>query len=169
MNAKRQTLTPKEAIENWYKVPSNIREKAQKKICVVDYYNPDDKYWRKKYKGFKHSYATGGDEITFYRYEYRHDLDYLRRTYCHEAGHYIDITLPDSSAFDRYSEQTDWTSAMSDDFDKSNKKSVTKYGKNSKSEDFAESIAEFVENRDNFESEFPNRAKILIKILEGDT
>ena len=39
------------------------------------------------------------------------------------------------------------------------------YGTNSKGEDFAVSIAEFIVNHDVFEKEFPNRRKILKRLL----
>lgn len=45
-------------------------------------------------------------------------------------------------------------------------KSVTIYGENSNKEDFAESVAEYVENPKMFSSKFQNRAKLLKKLLE---
>ena len=90
---KHQQMTPEQAIRCWYQVPVEIRIQAQKTIEFVDYYNPADSYWRKKYKNFPHSYATGGDKITFYRYDYPHQDDYVVRTYCHEAGHFIDTSI----------------------------------------------------------------------------
>lgn len=69
----KQSLTPEQAIEVWSKIPDNIRTKIQKEVYVVDYYNPQDSYWRKRYKNFGHSYATGGEVITLYRSSY-HDI-----------------------------------------------------------------------------------------------
>ena len=106
----------------------------------IRYYNPMDTYWRSIYKNFGHSYATGGQKITFYRWDYAHDLDYVVRTYCHEAGHYIDQNMATSTS--RFSAETIWTKAMADDRIVSGKNSCTIYGENSATEDFAESIAE---------------------------
>jgi hypothetical protein len=89
-----QTLTPEQLARCWSQVPEEMRRQMQKSIEVVDYYNPQDSYWRKKYKNFPHSYATSGDKaITFYRYEREHSDSYLIRTLCHEGGHYIDKTI----------------------------------------------------------------------------
>ena len=85
-NKAHQTMTPEQAIECWQKVPEAIRKKAQKEIVFVDYYNPADSYWKKLYKNFDHSYATGGSQIAFYRYDYAHDMDYVVRTYLLSRG-----------------------------------------------------------------------------------
>jgi len=163
-NKRQQHMTPEMAISLWAKVPENIRKQAQKTIQFVDYYNPQDSYWRKKYKGFTHSYATGGQTITFWRYNYDHDEDYVVRTYCHEAGHFIDKNK--ASFFDRFSKDANWTKAMVDDIMVSGKKSCTKYGENSNTEDFAESVAEYVKDRASFKKDFPNRTAILDVLLK---
>lgn len=160
----QQQMTPEQAIRCWYQVPAEIRSKAQKIIEFVDYYNPADSYWRKIYKNFPHSYATGGDEITFYRYDHPHQDDYVIRTYCHEAGHLIDITL--STHGNKFSEENLWTNAMKNDIIASGKKSPTTYGENSCVEDFAESVAEFVKDETGFTRQFPNRAKIIKSIIK---
>lgn len=161
-NRKQQTMTPDQAIFCWQQVPANIRKQAQKTIEFVDYYNPQDSYWRKVYKNFSHSYATGGSKITFYRHDRPHDSAYVVRTYCHEAGHFIDINLGTNG---RFSSGNLWTKAMADDIIISGKKSCTTYGENSATEDFAESIAEYVKDKVGFEAAFPNRAAILAKII----
>ena len=79
-DSAHQTMTPEQAISCWQKVPEEVKKKAQKNIEFVDYYNPDDSYWKRVYKNFTHSYATGGDKITFYRYDRPHDPDYVRTT-----------------------------------------------------------------------------------------
>ena len=162
-NKTQQQMTPEQAIRCWYQVPAEIRSKAQKTIEFVDYYNPADSYWRKKYKNFPHSYATGGDKITFYRYDHPHQDDYVIRTYCHEASHLIDTAL--STQGNRFSEENLWTNAMKDDIITSGKKSPTTYGENSCVEDFAESVAEFVKDETVFTRQFPNRAKIIKSII----
>ena len=162
-NKKQQHMTPEQAISCWEKVPQGIKRQAQKTVEFVDYYNPQDSYWKKVYKNFPHSYATGGDKITFYRYDYDHDLDYVVRTYCHEAGHYIDTSLGTGGTL--FSSGKDWTTAMNDDILVSQKRSPTTYGENAPTEDFAESIAEYVKDPVDFVAKFPNRAAILAKII----
>lgn len=158
-DSAHQTMTPEQAISCWQKVPEEVKKKAQKNIEFVDYYNPDDSYWKRVYKNFTHSYATGGDKITFYRYDRPHDPDYVVRTYCHEAGHYIDTNLSVSGG--RFSEEKEWQKAIAEDKKLSGSKSPTAYGENSPAEDFAESIAEYAQNAKEFSKKFPNRASIL--------
>lgn len=158
-NKAHQTMTPEKAVELWGKVPEKLRNMGQKQIIFQDVHNPQDKYWRKRYKKFRGSYATGGDDINFWRYDYPHNDDYVVRTYCHEIGHKVDTD--NSVNGTRFSEYTWWTDAMAEDKKVSGQKSVTVYGENANSEDFAESMAEFVKNPDAFRKKFPNRAKII--------
>lgn len=163
MNRAKQKMTPEKAIELWQKVPEAIRQQGPKTIEYVDYYNPQDSYWKKKYKNFTHSYATGGDKITFYRHVYPHDDDYVVRTYCHESGHYIDRQM--ASTEKHFSSEGLWTESMKKDIIESGKKSPTLYGENAPAEDFAESIAEYVADAEAFKKSFPNRADLLNLIL----
>lgn len=158
-NKAHQTMTPEKAVELWSKVPEKLRNMGQKQIIFQDVHNPQDKYWRKRYKKFRGSYATGGDDINFWRYDYPHNDDYVVRTYCHEIGHKVDTD--NSVNGTRFSEYTWWTDAMAEDKKVSGQKSVTVYGENANSEDFAESMAEFVKDPDTFRKKFPNRAKII--------
>jgi len=158
-NKAHQTMTPEKAVELWSKVPEKLRNMGQKQIIFQDVHNPQDKYWRKRYKKFRGSYATGGDDINFWRYDYPHNDDYVVRTYCHEIGHKVDTD--NSVNGTRFSEYTWWTDAMAEDKKVSGQKSVTVYGENANSEDFAESMAEFVKDSDAFRKKFPNRAKII--------
>lgn len=165
-NKQHQTMTPEQAIANWQRVPQSIKQKAQKTIEFVDYYNPQDSYWRKHYKNFGHSYATGGDKITFYRHDITHNDDNIVRTYCHEAGHFIDMNLATGTGKSaRFSAEPVWQKAMADDKATSGRKSCTVYGENSPTEDFAESIAEYVKDKNSFTRDFPNRAAVLANII----
>ncbi|MGN0650832.1 MAG: hypothetical protein ACI4KM_10375 [Oscillospiraceae bacterium] len=157
------TITPEQAICCWQRVPEKIRAKAQKTVEFVDFYNPEDSYWKTVYKNFTQSYATGGDKITFYRYDQPHDLDYVTRTYCHEVGHYIDKQL--SKSGNCFSEESQWQQAMFADTRLSGMKSPTIYGENAPAEDFAESIAEYVNYPLEFAKNFPNRSSILQNIV----
>ena len=161
-NKAHQQMTPEQAIALWSQVPADIRRQAQKTIQFVDYYNPQDSYWKKMYKNFGHSYATGGQTITFYRHDYPHNDAYVISTYCHEAGHFIDANQGTNG---RFSSESLWTKAMADDIVVSGKKSCTAYGENSATEDFAESVAEYVKDKTGFEKNFPNRAAILATII----
>lgn len=158
-NKVHQTMTPEKAVELWSKVPEKLRDMGQKQIIFQDVHNPQDKYWRKRYKRFRGSYATGGNDINFWRYDYPHNDDYVVRTYCHEIGHKVDTD--NSVNGTRFSDYTWWTDAMAEDKKLSGQKSVTVYGENANSEDFAESMAEFVKDPDAFRKTFPNRAKII--------
>lgn len=161
----KQSLTPEQAIDVWSKVPEYIRTKIQKEIYIVDYYNPQDSYWRKIYKNFTHSYATGGEDITLYRSSY-HDMDYLLHTYCHEGGHYIDYTIDGTDKTNRYCQQQEWKDAMKKDFQTSGKKSYRAYGENSELEDFADSVGYYVTAHNEFVKLFPERTKLLDEILK---
>ena len=158
-NKVHQTMTPEKAVELWSKVPEKLRDMGQKQIIFQDVHNPQDKYWRKRSKRFRGSYATGGNDINFWRYDYPHNDDYVVRTYCHEIGHKVDTD--NSVNGTRFSDYTWWTDAMAEDKKLSGQKSVTVYGENANSEDFAESMAEFVKDPDAFRKTFPNRAKII--------
>lgn len=163
-NKEHQTMTPEKAVELWGKVPEKLRNMGQKRIIFQDVHNPQDKYWRKRYKKFGGSYATGGDDINFWRYDRPHRDDYVIRTYCHEIGHKID--RDNSINGTRFSDYAWWTDAMAEDAKLSGKKSVTAYGENAYSEDFAESMAEFVKDPDAFRKTFPNRARIIDIFLQ---
>ena len=112
---------------------------------------------------FTQSYATGDDKITFYHWDYAHNINYVIRTYCHEAGHYIDRKLAKSTT--RFSNESLWAKAMADDLQISKKKSCTAYGEAAAVEDYAESIAEYIKDKTAFTKDFPNRAAILNKII----
>lgn len=165
LNKKKQHLTPEQLIKAWEKVPEAIRKKAPKRIQVLDYYNPKDTYWRKVYKNFPHSYATGGlDGVTFYRYDRDHDGDYLVETLCHEIGHVADQAIKTASGR-RFCDDVEWVQAMADDLKHSGMKSPTAYGENANAEDLAESVATYTLKHSWFVQNFPNRAKVLEKYI----
>lgn len=162
-SSKNQTMTPEKAIELWQKVPDEIKKQAQKEIIFVDYYNPYDSYWKKKYKNFSHSYATGGKQITFYKFTRKHDDSYVIRTYIHEAAHYIDMNLGGNN---RFSYGKIWNDAIQSDKIISGINSPTKYGNNSVVEDFAESIAEYFADPKEFKEKFPNRWQVISDMVD---
>lgn len=165
INKKKQHLTPEQLTKVWERVPEGIRQKAPKRVQVLDYYNPQDTHWRKVYKNFPHSYATGGTNgVTFYRYDYDHDDDYLVNTLCHEIGHAIDQGIKTESG-KRFCDDFEWTKAMVDDLYHSGMKSPTTYGENANAEDLAESVATYTMDHEWFMQNFPNRAKVLEKYI----
>lgn len=164
MKKAQQSLTPEQLATWYYDTPQTLREKSnQKAIAVVDRYNPQDPEWRERYKNFKHSYMTGGEEITIYRYDAEHDPDYFKESLRHEMGHGVDK----SNGW--MSDEAEWKDAMQKDKDYSGgvADSVSDYGKNSNHEDFAESVKKYTGGTTAFRTAFPNRAKILQKLL-GD-
>lgn len=158
INTTKQDMTPQHAIELLNRVPAEIRTNMQRQVFFVDYENPQDAYWRARYSNFTRSYATGGDEITFYMWT-GHDDDYVVRSYCHEAGHYIDKQNGDIS-----NTQT-WDDARTADMQISGRSSPTAYGNNSNVEDFAESVAEWATNRADFSVQYPQRTSILVNLI----
>lgn len=154
----KQDMTPRHAIELLERVPPEIRSNMQRQVFFVDYENPRDPYWRARYRNFTRSYATGGNEITFYEWT-GHNDDYVVRTFCHEAGHYIDRQNMDVSG----SQQ--WDDARTADMQATGHSSPTSYGNNSNAEDFAESVAEWATNRSSFMVEYAHRAQILASLI----
>ena len=159
LDKKLQTLTPNQLIQAWCNISKDIQYKAQQRIIVVDYSNPEDSFWKKVYKTFTNSWATGNvKEITFYSSQKNHNLAQVTRAIIHEIGHRIDLLEGNISA------GKDWIEAMADDQTRTGFKSPTTYGENSNREDFAESLAGFEYNRTEFEKVFTNRA-LIIKML----
>ena len=159
LDKKLQVMTPEQVIQAWSNISADIRSKAQKRIIVVDYPNPNDSFWKKTYKNFTKSFSTGGiNEITFYRSTNKHSISYIRDAIVHEIGHRIDTING------YFSSRVEWEAAMAIDAIRNGKKAPTVYGENSKREDFAESLVEFEKDRIGFEKVFTERA-ILIKIL----
>lgn len=166
LNKSRQKMTPEQLMEAWEKIPENIRKQSAKTVTVLDYYNPADSYWKKRYKNFTHSYMTGGlNGIDFYRYDYEHDDEYLVHAITHEISHVIDATQGSVSGL-KYSDSKEWTDAMREDLLHSGAKSPTSYGENANSEDFAESIGKYTTAYEYMEKLFPNRTKFIRNLLK---
>lgn len=165
IDTAKQDMTPERAIRLYDRMPDNVKSQMQDTVFFVDYPNPEDDYWRRVYKNFTKSYATGGSEITFYAHV-GHDDNYVFRTYCHEAGHYID--LRNSMEGKRYSRCGDWQEAMRLDYEKGKRRYPTKYVSNDDSEDFAESVAEYCINGAQFKKMFPYRSTLIDRLLGGD-
>ncbi len=109
LNFDLQTMSPQMAISVWSDLPEPLIKLSQNKIVFLDICNPDDNYWGKLYENFTQSYATGGQEIIFWRYSETHQKNYVKHTYCHEIGHFIDDKAGG------YSSGLEWLTAMKND------------------------------------------------------
>ena len=165
MDRAKQKLTPDELITKYYEVPKAVRDKSQNVIAVVDRYNPNDAYWKKEYKrlgyDFPGSYATGGKQMTFYRWDYEHDPEYMLFTIEHEAGHAIDITEGNIST------SAEWLNAIAKDKEIAGESSFRDYGATRTEEDFADSVGYYSMKNAEFRKRFPNRSTILDRIIGG--
>ena len=162
MDQSRQDMTPERLLSIYEKVPEHIKDRMQKEIYVVDYANPQDEYWKMRYRNFAGSYATGGIEITLWAYT-GHDDSYLERTLCHETEHLVDIE--EASAGEALSSGGVWEDAVMNDYGHSKKTHPTKYAANSSSEDFAESVALYTVDSEKFRRDYPYRASVLDKVF----
>lgn len=162
LDGSKQTAVPEFMIERYYQLPESYRRQIQKTIHVLDYRNPRDVYWEKQYNmpGFR-SYATGGDEISFYADTY-HDRSYVVKTFAHEGAHYIDLWKPNAP---HISDSNKWKQAKLDDLAVHGLDAPTDYARTANAEDFAESVAEYLTNHDFFVTQFPHRAAIIKELI----
>lgn len=170
LNKKYQSINLDDLVDKLEKLPVELKALA-KKIELLDYYNPDDPYWRKRYKNFKHSFATGGrGTIAFYRNDSmsaQSVSDYLHETLAHENGHNLDhIQKRKGNTVLDVSETKEWKDAMASDLKLTGKASPLDYGTNALTEDFAVSCEVLVTiTPEVFKKEFPGRYAILKKLL----
>lgn len=169
MNFEKQSIRPEDVMKSYYGLPEYYRNEIQKKIVICDYPNPQDSYWAKAYKmpGFK-SYMVGGENITVWDYRGSHDMDYFTKSLVHEGGHYIDYYVSDN-----ISKSKEWANAVANDLKDTGFDAPSDYARQTAKnnpgyfvEDFADSCAEFVVNRDSFVHRFPNRTDIIKRILK---
>ena len=169
LNRKNQKIKVADLVSKLEALPVELKALA-KKIELLDYYNPADPYWRKKYKNFTHSFATGGSgTIAFYRCNTMTEQevsDYLLNTLAHENGHTFDHKdkVKGNRLIDK-SLEVDWQKAIISDKKVSGRLSPTDYGENAYTEDFAESCAMLIEKPEEFKKNFPGRFAILKRLL----
>lgn len=159
MSKENQGLTPTMLARAYYDVPEEVRTRGQKSIVVVDYKNPEDGYWAKrfKWKDFT-SYMTGGDTIDIWKHgEHKHS--YLVESLAHEMGHKIDRDNNDIST------KTEWKKAKTADKKVSGMTSPRSYGDKNNAEDFAVSIEKYVKDKNMMERDFPNRTAVIKRLL----
>lgn len=148
-------------------LPVELKAQAEKIQLLNDYYS-SDAYFQKIYKNFTHGYAYGGNgTITFCKSTLTKRTAHkdLPRTLAHENGHSIDHKIGKELYGMDISKTKEWQDAQKADEKISKKKSPTSYGENAPTEDFAESCNYLVTQRKKFERDFPNRYKILKRIL----
>lgn len=148
-------------------LPTELKAQAEKIQLINDYYS-SDAYFQKIYKNFTHGYAYGGNgTITFCKSTLTKRTAHkdLPRTLAHENGHSIDHKIGKELYGMDISKTKEWQDAQKADEKISKKKSPTSYGENAPTEDFAESCNYLVTQRKKFERDFPNRYKILKRIL----
>lgn len=148
-------------------LPVELKAQAEKIQLLNDYYS-SDAYFQKIYKNFTHGYAYGGKgTITFCKSTLTKRTAHkdLPRTLAHENGHSIDHKIGKELYGMDISKTKEWQDAQKADEKISKKKSPTSYGENAPTEDFAESCNYLVTQRKKFERDFPNRYKILKRIL----
>ncbi|MGM9877833.1 MAG: hypothetical protein ACI33S_04200 [Bacilli bacterium] len=133
-----------------------------KELCVYDTNNPFDDYWACEYnkdikKKFR-SAATGGfGQVNIWNYTPKKDI------ISHELGHCIDSKIyKQIYGHKGYMTKTnsDWSNAIAADGN-----SVSSYGDNAFTEDFAESVSLFITDTSKFFKKYPNRAKVLIDMF----
>ena len=180
LDTSKQLLDAQMIADLLQEVPTEVRKHC-KEIQLVDYYNPQDSYWAKQYK-MKHfySYATGGGgKITFYRNDTRrgtntfisNDDDWIKKVFSHEIGHTIDekvATVIQKAVSGYGSDGVKWADAVAKDLAVCGESWVSSYATQSQSkhEDFADSVAEFVLNPISFKKRFPNRFKYIEEVLK---
>lgn len=148
-------------------LPVELKAQAEKIQLLNDYYS-SDAYFQKIYKNFTHGYAYGGNgTITFCKSTLTKRTAHkdLPRTLAHENGHSIDHKIGKELYGMDISKTKEWQDAQKADEKISKKKSPTSYGENAPTEDFAESCNYLVTQSKKFERDFPNRYKILKRIL----
>lgn len=148
-------------------MPTELKAQAEKIELINEYYS-SDALFQKIYKNFDHGYAYGGNgTITFCKSDLSKRIAHadLPRTLAHENGHSIDQRLGKELYGMDISKTKEWQDAQQADEKVSKKKSPTKYGENAPTEDFAESCHYLIVHRKQFERDFPNRYKILKRLL----
>lgn len=139
------------------KAPKFIQKNLSKGVIFTDSSHPLDEFYRKQYRNFPRGAMYSGDPITVHS-DYKGRDKQFTFSICHEIGHHIDVKV--GWRYDS-KQQTVWRKAQKDD-----NKFYRDYGKNSPTEDFADSVSLYVNNgRDWFKRNFPHRAALLEEIL----
>ena len=130
--------------------PSFI-QKNLKGIMSCNNSHPLDEYFKKTYKNFSGGYMYSFDPVTVHTYQ---GWTYFKEAICHEVGHHIDNKLQNVSSM------TKWMQAQ-----KADKNFYRDYSKQAPCEDFADTVSQYVINKEKCRKQFPHRTALLEKLL----
>lgn len=130
--------------------PSFI-QKNLKGIMSCNNSHPLDDYFKKAYKNFSGGYMYSSDPVTVHRYQ---GWTYFKESICHEVGHHIDKKLQNVSSM------TKWMQAQ-----KADGNFYRDYSKQAPCEDFADTVSQYVINKEKCRNQFPHRTALLEKLL----
>lgn len=130
--------------------PSFI-QKNLKGIMSCNNSHPLDDYFKKAYKNFSGGYMYSSDPVTVHRYQ---GWTYFKESICHEVGHHIDKKLQNVSSM------TKWMQAQ-----KADGNFYRAYSKQAPCEDFADTVSQYVINKEKCRKQFPHRTALLEKLL----
>lgn len=130
--------------------PSFI-QKNLKGIMSCNNSHPLDDYFKKAYKNFSGGYMYSSDPVTVHSYQ---GWTYFKESICHEVGHHIDKKLQNVSSM------TKWLQAQ-----KADGNFYRDYSKQAPCEDFADTVSQYVINKEKCRKQFPHRTALLEKLL----
>ena len=113
--------------------------------------HPLDDYFKKVYKDFPRGYMYSSDPVTVHSYQ---GWTYFKESICHEVGHHIDKKLQNVSSM------TKWMQAQ-----KADGNFYRAYSKQAPCEDFADTVSQYVINKEKCRKQFPHRTALLEKLL----
>lgn len=147
LNANFNASRASRFIEN---SPSFIH-KNLKGIMSCNHSHPLDDYFRKVYKDFQRGYMYSSDPVTVHSYQ---GWTYFKESICHEVGHHIDKKLQNVSSM------TKWLQAQ-----KADGNYYRAYSQQAPCEDFADTVSQYVINKEKCRKQFPHRTALLEKLL----
>ena len=130
--------------------PSFI-QKNLKGIMCCNNSHPLDDYFKKVYKDFTRGYMYSSDPVTVHSYQ---GWTYFKESICHEVGHHIDKKLQNVSSM------TKWMQAQ-----KADGNYYRAYSQQAPCEDFADTVSQYVINKEKCRKQFPHRTALLEKLL----
>nr|DAM08906.1 MAG TPA: minor capsid protein [Caudoviricetes sp.] len=130
--------------------PSFI-QKNLKGIMSCNNSHPLDDYFKKAYKNFSGGYMYSSDPVTVHGYQ---SWTYFKEGICHEVGHHIDKKLQNVSSM------TKWMQAQ-----KADGNFYRDCSKQAPCEDFADTVLQYVINKEKCRKQFPHRTALLEKLL----
>lgn len=153
-----------EASEALQKLPAFLRSGIER----VSFYPrecPADRYWKLEYNNPAHvSGATDGGMVSFWKCTKGMSKERFMEIISHEAAHILDDG-------DKYSNSAAWKDAVAKDIALAEKGNTlshpTTYAKTNYSEDFAESVMMFLEDRKVLKMVCPNRERYLHELTKN--